>query len=733
MTAPESGRPKVTLPPRPRLVLRVGFAGRRELASDEQVRLEIGLHAVLQALGRRLAAIAPNVKVESGNEPRVSAFYARECPLLRLVTGLCEGADAVAAEVLGRVRITPDGTPPPDAGAHCLETELAAVVPFDVETYRRSRPPAFQAEFDSQLARCAWVVALDGIYDKPDPDTAAAKNRRARAYRAQSAFLLRHSDLLIAAADPDDPGRAGGTMETVREALAYELPVVFLHTGTGDVHLIEPEEDLLSILAMPAPSPGDWQKTLDKWVTLLTADPDTGLDPNPGASDSSKIRGEPMLREYFDTPTQPPRDRRSGNKRTPTKREKFWTGFEKLFRRGPRPRGDDPLKPYDIYRNRATDLNYHYSGLYRGAFLLNYIFAVLAVALAALSLVLLGLATHTALGSQLATLAQSSGAPPVDVPHVATVPTRWLLPLLLVFAFVKGIILFYIFRNTRQANREEWNDRAVDYRYLAERLRGMYYLPLVGSQQPPAAAPPQFASRAVRQSYVDWLFEAIVRSISPADLAESRPATFPSHDGRGVVRVRKLLTWDPVEKLKLVRDRWIVEQTKYHEGNARTMRALYRISEGTGEILSRAVIFVVALDLVIVGAELLHRLPAGWGHGARLVTPWLIFVSAVLPAVVAAMNGIRFQSECRRLAERSGVMRVMLQGRVDAKVGDSRGRWELTERLVGRIENARRSPATDPGSWSLDVLRLTERVATDFVQEAAEWSVLYAKELSDPV
>ena len=36
------------------------------------------------------------------------------------------------------------------------------------------------------------------------------------------------------------------------------------------------------------------------------------------------------------------------------------------------------------------------------------------------------------------------------------------------------------------------------------------------------------------------------------------------------------------------------------------------------------------------------------------------------------------------------------------------------------------------GAWSLESLRFTEKVATDFVQEVAEWSVLYAKEVAEP-
>jgi hypothetical protein len=103
-----------SLPPRPRLVLRAGFAGRKDLTSDETTRLQTALAAVLHTLGYRLAAIASGVPVEAGKEPRVSAFFQEKAPLLRLVTGLCEGADAVAAQVLERVSIQPD------AGAACV-------------------------------------------------------------------------------------------------------------------------------------------------------------------------------------------------------------------------------------------------------------------------------------------------------------------------------------------------------------------------------------------------------------------------------------------------------------------------------------------------------------------------------------------------------------------------------------------------------------------------------------
>lgn len=756
------------LPALPRLVLRAGFAGRRELSQDEVERLEGSLGLVLHWIGRRLAAITPGIPVERGSEPRIAAFYRPECPLLRLVTGLCEGADAIAAGVLERVRVHPDPGCTDGEATRCLETELAAVIPFDAETYRWSRPEQYREEYDRLLARCAYVLALDGIYEKPSPDTPTAKNRRARAYRAQSAFLLRHSDLLVAAANPNDPGRAGGTMETVRAALAFELPVVFLHTGSGAVYPIDPEEDLDSILAGSPPSEAEWKETIERWVRRLTVDPDPIASPGSEELRESEKKSLELLREYFESSDTPPLENNDGDRRF-SFREKAWDRFERFCRAGAKPVSDPPLQPYRTYRSRATNLNYHYSGLYRGAFLLNYMLAIVAVALAAASLVLLSISAHTGPAEEVAALAETAGIHAAPNAGDASTP-GWLLPTLLAFAVVKATLLINIARNTRRANKEEWNDRAVDYRYLAERLRGMFYLPRAGSHQPPMAAPPQFASRVVRQSAVDWLFDALVRSISPAETKLTRSVEIPRHVGHGTVQIRELLTVDSRQTTNLVQESWIVEQGQYHNRNARTMGCIKDRIEKTGLLLSRLVIGIVAMDLVLVVLHMLQLFGPNIARKVDIATPWLIFISAVLPAIVAAMNGISFQSECQRLAERSRVMRAMLIGRppasppartgfwgwvrdradrfaafaralyqcVTGRVLDTRrvepsgGRYQLAKDLGQRIALAKSDPSTDPGSWSHDTLRLTERVATDFVQEAAEWSVLYAKELSDP-
>lgn len=715
-----------TTPPRPRLTLRLGFAGRRQLSEAEALVLDESLDQILGTVGSCLSELAPGVPMKGEEELNITSFYSTECPVLRMVTGLCEGSDDRAAEALFRLKIESEDSLTGKSSSQYLTTELGAVIPFSPEDYRGSRSPDFRVRFDARLTQCSWLIALDGIYDKPVEETALSKERRARAYRAQSAVMLRQSDILVAAANPDDPGGAGGTLETVRDALAFDLPVVFIHTGKSStdeaIYLIEPEDLMANVLAGAAPSPEQRDRRLREWVAQLTADPDVGTTSETHQAKEARQHGESLLIEYFDRPESPLRDSRHPFSRL---RKWTWDRFERLFKEKAT-NADTTLSPYLAYRKRATELNYHYTALYRGAFLLNYLLAILAVILAAISLTLLGTATHTPLVAEAVTVLEQAGLA-VEKTAVSPSAPGWLVPVLIVLAAAKILLLFFISFNTRRANRMGWNDRAIDTRYLAERLRALYYLPRAASQQPPAAAPPQFASRAVRQSAVDWLCDAIVRSISPADLEMARPAEIPSHNGTGRVEIRQLFAPDPLESLHIVRESWIAGQVSYHAANTHTMHAMHHRIEAWQQWLGRIVIGIVAFDLILLGIKAFHW-PEVLYPFAKLATPWLIAASAILPAVVAALSGIRFQSECQALAERSDVMRAILAGRT----GGNGGRLGQAQTLSETIRNSKVAAGTDPGSWTHDALRFTERLATDFVQEAAEWSVLYAKDVSEP-
>ncbi len=697
---------------RPNLTLRLGFAGNITLPEDAS-GYRTTLDAVLSVTAQHLATIAGGTVGKGAGTFHVADYYEKNSTRIRLVTGLAEGGDTEAYEALTRL------------AAPQVAKELAAVLGCDVLNYHDSRSSAHQASFRQQLGECAYVQVLDGAYVAGD----AGKAQRARLYRAQADVLLRHSDILLALADPEADGKAGGTVETVRKALIFELPVVFIHVKTGEIALIEPGKDLTAVLTDPhawQPSAGvSWRSALERWITTIVADPDAGL-PVPGHSGSrSDKRAEEsrrFLTEYFN-PTGPFKTDADGNRRA-TGHEWLWSRFAAWFDKGPKTGADPALVPLSDYRRRATSLNYHYSGLYRGAFVLNYVLAVLAVFCAALSLVIIGKQKHTSLGETVSHVVAVTG--PEHAPSAAATST---FPVALaVLGAIKLVCLLFIYINTHRAKHGKWNERAVDYRYLAERLRTMLYLPRLGSFQPPAASPPQYASRVVRQSAVDWLFEAITRSVSPAALAT--PTIVQLHGNTLTV---PLITIDAQQELTVVKDHWIKNQVAYHDRNAGQMSAMDRFLEKWGGRLNKGVIGLVVLDMLVLLLMALddHGLLVGplavAVHGLHHHAHWLVFGAAVIPAAVASMNGIRFQSECQRLAERSAVVRVVLAGHS----AQPSGRHKEAEDLLAAIRSGQ-SSSGNPGSWNADVLRLGEAVANDLVQEVAEWSVLYAKEIAEP-
>ena len=102
------------------------------------------------------------------------------------------------------------------------------------------------------------------------------------------------------------------------------------------------------------------------------------------------------------------------------------------------------------------------------------------------------------------------------------------------FAAAKLVVLVAIQQFTSEANRNRWNEKAVDYRYLAERLRAMAYLPAAGSLRAlrPGSVGP--ATRVGTQSVMDWLFQAMVRQPSLEEIVppQGQPKRIPARAGR---------------------------------------------------------------------------------------------------------------------------------------------------------------------------------------------------------
>lgn len=189
-----------------------------------------------------------------------------------------------------------------------------------------------------------------------------------------------------------------------------------------------------------------------------------------------------------------------------------------------------------------------------------------------------------------------------------------------------------------------------------------------------------------------------------------------------------MLRVDVAASLQIIRDNWIGGQVAYHDRNARTMHRISEFAERWGKRMNYAVISAVLVDVALIVSELFHLLPAQLASNVHAATPWLIFLAAILPAAVAGLNGVRFQSECERLAERSAVIRAIMEG----QGGIVGGRMAEATQLATSFASVQADPSRNNGAWTLEVLRLADRIAIDLVHEVTEWSVLYAKVLPEP-
>ena len=689
------------LPPKPDIVLRVGFAGCRNLPDDfqqQQAAIETVLSSIVHKMANLFSTDPGNTSANS-----IKNYYSANPPIVRLVTGLAEGADAVAFSVFKQLPKT------------FVHTEVAAVLGCDVVSYRNARKPKHIPKFDSMLHECAYIMAVDGNYIEGE----AGKHNRARLYHAQSILLLRHVDLLIAVADPDAVSKPGSTLETIRQALAFGTPVVFIHAKKGKIFLGDNSNDLFRLFTESAfdeteQSNDNPQRQLEEWVTNIIAAPEIFLSKNREMKESDHHNAKDevgLLDEYFNIGNKP--DLMVSGKRKGLLRKKLWNIFERRFKSKPAiSKRDTILEKYDIYRKRATELNYHYSGLYRGAFLLNNLVAVIAVTLATGSLLTLGYAHIENTGEHHAISGLSI--------------------ILMILGGLKLICLLIILFNSRQARKEKWNYNAINYRYLAERLRSLFYLPQLGSFRPPAVESQLYSSQELGQSQADWLFEAITRSVSPETFAKEQEFNF---DGK-LIKVR-LITVESRAALNEVKDRWIQNQLDYHDRNSSQMWRISHFLEKLGSRLNIIVIAVVVLDIFLLLNQwtgLINSIVTNILHDN---SAWLVFITAVLPAIVASLNGIRFQSECDRLAERSAVVAKLLGGRTVNTDKPSANHKNNSESIGGRKKQAEDllghiAQHEGQGSWNMEVLHIGEDVSRVLTREVAEWSVLYAKELAEP-
>jgi hypothetical protein len=645
-------------PPRADLVYRVGVVGHRPKrlagADCEQLAKVIGdvLDAVVSAIER----------FEKSPERR--ELYSDRPARLRAISPLAEGADTLFARA-----------------ALDRKFELCCPMPFPRHEYATDFPGDFP---DLEQPPCGRSADLSALLERARNETALTvfeldgvrevrgMNVEGEAYAAAGQVVLNQSDLLIVVWDGVATTEAGGTYPTLQAAFAYDLPIVFIHASRphhwGVVHSrndIVVGADGKTFVARHS---GSHKEIREIVVDAITP-------PKPAPHSHGHGQSEPDLRDaYF-------------AERRPTWNPWFgWKLFRNLVGDGrfqgqspsvgqfekevysswpiegePTPPSSAPLvAKVEKWVNAsvrddfgwADKLADFYADKYRTAYVLVYILAALAVVAAMLP--------------QALDVTQGSA--------------RY-------FTGAEFIILSSIVALIWSSRSKNWHERWLHYRLLAEFVRQIRILIPLGGGRPFPHVPPHLGGYGEpSQTWMYWHMRAIARATGIPDAAVTRDYI------EGCLRSLK----------EIVR-----AQTDFHGTTSRR----------SGNINHRLHVAAVWLLGFTFFAVVVHFMPENSGPGRQALETvsessglerWLLFVSAALPAVGAAIAGIENQGEFVRITKRSHAMALSLSNL-----------HEALETIERRLD--------DPA----EVVRLSEltSIATTLTQlmidEVTDWRIVF--------
>ena len=535
------------------------------------------------------------------------SFFADAGPVLRLATPLAEGADQLATEI-----------------ALARGFEVHAILPLPREEYRQDFVEREARDsFDGLLARASCTLELS----RPPEGRDAA-------YALAGRATLAHCDILIAVWNEAPANGRGGTGEVVASALRRGMPVIHvpldddrptcllwssyaLFIDTDEVEAVPSRE-----LSKPA---------LSELLTTLLAPPadphERGFVMDFFAEQERRVRTRveyPLLLAAL------------GVKRL--RRTAFRTGVyaedtsnELRAFRDACANGSHGVMPsldcIEIAYCWADRLGQHFAQSYRSGHVLNFLLGATAVLLALGGLLFAEVKLWLAIAE---------------------------------LAAVAGFVL-----NTRVGVARQWHRRWLDYRQLAERIRPMRSLKLLG-----AAAPVTRRGSRGTMRWLDWYAAAVWR-------ASGTPS------GR--------LT-DQRALARLIIEQELQPQIDYHRATTHQLHLidhrLHRVAMAlfAASLLSGIVFvigYLVAIDWVRANAGLFITLSAG------------------LPALGAAIFGIRVQGDFGGSAERS----------------------------AGTAENlAKIVDAFEPGGLSLSrTIDLVEGAAATMLADLSEWRLAYQR------
>lgn len=580
---------------KPRCALRVGVLGNRNF--NEEAMKTIARRRA-EEIWREIFDSIPRVLGETHGGVRVADLFSTVTPRVAVLSSLAKGGDQI---------LTKAAFPNQPAGL-----ELEAVLPFVEAHYPAPEDfdPEDIAEFHVLIEKneVTQIVRFDGDY--------SSEASRVAAYRQAADHLLQNSDLVIAAYDPTRQPLAAGTVKSIVAALQYNTPVIAIELD-GPEGTVKIARSLVKKQPQWDAEP-DWRTGVERCVReQLVPSELLGTTSEEEGHNQYALRRLQMVTGDTPLPWLCASDARSEylGSMWPWLRKVTMLGApleakEKIASAEASPPPDDgiTLSPYKELDEAAEGLASRFMGTYRGAFVLTYLLAGLAVAAAVLILVL----QH------------------YELPHFVV----WGL------CGIKIAILVLLFRLESAGHKDRLHEAAADFRYVTELLRPMPWLSRGGLYPPAADLPLHTTSDDMRRSWMAWLVRAAARSCPSV----SDGAGYP-HDVT-ITRDRTAAILDDA------RTRWIAGQVRYHDINRARMEAL---GEGLENEAKTLLVVVLIAAIAACALELFD-----------IATPWAVglgALAAILPAFVAAAAGISFQSEAKRLAKRSAAMARVLRDR----------------------------------------------------------------------
>ncbi|KQT31296.1 hypothetical protein ASG29_15145 [Sphingomonas sp. Leaf412] len=452
--------------------------------------------------------------------------------------------------------------------------------------------------------------------DAPDDRLAQAQLGAAMARQTAAAarIVVEQADALIAVWDGVSPGAAGGTLDTMAQALARGVPVLWIDAG-------DPARRRLLRLPEHLEAPSDGA---EGWPALLAAvvagfaaarGSATALHAERWPGKSPRFLGAyRWIEDRFAGDGRGPG--RPGRRRTYEMPAAVATGGGAAMMAGLR--ALPGLEPGTAARMEAQILRRFawadavstwLSEAYRGGMTLNFLLSACAIVAGVAYLPLTG----------------------------GTV--KW------PFALVELLLLVAIVAITALGRRRRWHARWFQTRRVAEYLRHAPILLLLGVARPAGRWP------AGRDS--DWP-ERYVRGV----LRETGP---------GHLRITPAYLHAAAEHVLAVHVR---DQAAYHRAKAARLAHVHHALDRVSEASFKLAILSVAAYLAVEAAAAAHLVPHDWPHGiAKLFT----FMGVLFPTVGGALAGIRYFGDFERFAaiSRATAEKLALVGaRLDALLAD---------------------------------------------------------------